>query len=222
MFDVVHCFFEQSGIFKNEFKKLGFKSFDYDILDDFNETDFVLDLFEHIDLAYINQSSIFDSITSSDLIFAFFPCTMFENQISLSFRGDNFSCRNYSSIDKLNLVSSLNSKRSRFYELFCRLVSICLTRKIPLVIENPYSSEHFLVRYFPFKPSFIDCDRRLRGDFFKKPTMYYFFNFEPKFNFIFEPSYSPGFCKTVTNVPHFERSLFTSFYANRFIREFIL
>ena len=46
MFDIVHCFFEQSGTFKNEFKKLGFKSFDYDILNDFNQTDFVLDLFE--------------------------------------------------------------------------------------------------------------------------------------------------------------------------------
>jgi hypothetical protein len=27
----VHCFFEQSGTFKNEFKKLGYEAFDYDI-----------------------------------------------------------------------------------------------------------------------------------------------------------------------------------------------
>ena len=27
-----HCFFEQSGTFKNEFKKLGYKAYDYDIL----------------------------------------------------------------------------------------------------------------------------------------------------------------------------------------------
>ena len=42
----VHCFFEQSGTFKNEFKKLGYKAIDYDILNDFNETDVVIDLFK--------------------------------------------------------------------------------------------------------------------------------------------------------------------------------
>lgn len=33
-----HCFFEQSGTFKNEFIKLGYKSYDYDIKNDFDET----------------------------------------------------------------------------------------------------------------------------------------------------------------------------------------
>lgn len=41
----VHCLFEQSGTFKNEFKKLGYESFDYDIQNDFGETDYVVDLF---------------------------------------------------------------------------------------------------------------------------------------------------------------------------------
>lgn len=45
---VVHCLFEQSGMFKNEFKKLGIEAYDYDILNDFGETDYVVDLFEHI------------------------------------------------------------------------------------------------------------------------------------------------------------------------------
>lgn len=30
-----HCFFEQSGTFKNEFKKLGYNAIDYDIQDEF-------------------------------------------------------------------------------------------------------------------------------------------------------------------------------------------
>lgn len=45
----VYCFFEQSGTFKNEFKKLGYQAFDYDIQNNFNETDFVCDLFKEID-----------------------------------------------------------------------------------------------------------------------------------------------------------------------------
>ena len=47
-----HCFFEQSGTFKNEFKKLGYDAEDYDILNDFGETDHVIDLFAEIEKAY--------------------------------------------------------------------------------------------------------------------------------------------------------------------------
>ena len=41
----VHCFFEQSGTFKNEFIKLGIPAEDYDIQDNYNETDHIIDLF---------------------------------------------------------------------------------------------------------------------------------------------------------------------------------
>lgn len=47
-----HCFFEQSGTFKKEFKKLGYDAEDYDILNDFNETDHQIDLFSEINKAY--------------------------------------------------------------------------------------------------------------------------------------------------------------------------
>lgn len=68
----VHCFFEQSGTFKNEFKKLGYEAFDYDIQNNYGETDFVIDLFAEIKKAYDEKSSIFDTITQDDLIIAFF------------------------------------------------------------------------------------------------------------------------------------------------------
>lgn len=44
----VHCLFEQSGTFKNEFKKLGIDAYDYDISNDFGQTDHVVDLFSEI------------------------------------------------------------------------------------------------------------------------------------------------------------------------------
>ena len=50
----VHLFFEQSGTFKNEFKKLGIPAEDYDIQNNFGETDHVMDLFGEIDRAYDN------------------------------------------------------------------------------------------------------------------------------------------------------------------------
>lgn len=46
--DRAHCLFEQSGTFKNEFKKLGIPAWDYDILNDYGETDYQIDLFDHI------------------------------------------------------------------------------------------------------------------------------------------------------------------------------
>lgn len=45
---IAHCLFEQSGTFKNEFKKLGIEAYDYDILNDYGETDYQIDLFSEI------------------------------------------------------------------------------------------------------------------------------------------------------------------------------
>lgn len=73
---VVHCLFEQSGTFKNEFIKLGYTAYDYDIQDDYKQTDYVIDLFAAIEGGYMNEPSIFDKISTEDLIIAFFPCIL--------------------------------------------------------------------------------------------------------------------------------------------------
>lgn len=49
---IAHLLFEQSGTFKKEFKKLGIEAYDYDILNDFNETAYQIDLFKEIEAAY--------------------------------------------------------------------------------------------------------------------------------------------------------------------------
>ena len=58
----VHCFFEQSGTFKNEFIKLGIPAEDYDIQNNFGQTDHIVDLFKAIDDAYDGKPSLFDEI----------------------------------------------------------------------------------------------------------------------------------------------------------------
>ena len=45
---IAHCLFEQSGTFKNEFKKLGIEAYDYDILNEYGQTDYQIDLFAEI------------------------------------------------------------------------------------------------------------------------------------------------------------------------------
>ena len=84
----VHCLFEQSGTFKNQLKQLGIDAEDYDILNEFGETDHVVDLFSEIERAYDGEKSIFDTIGECDLVFAFFPCTRFESVIPIAFRGE--------------------------------------------------------------------------------------------------------------------------------------
>ena len=49
---IAHLLFEQSGTFKNAFIKNGIKAYDYDVLNDFGETDYQIDLFTEIQNAY--------------------------------------------------------------------------------------------------------------------------------------------------------------------------
>ena len=77
MITKVHCMFEQSGTFKNQFIALGIDAEDYDIQNNFGQTDNVIDLFAEIENAYMGGVSVFDKIRKSDLIMAFFPCIYF-------------------------------------------------------------------------------------------------------------------------------------------------
>lgn len=217
-----YCLFEQSGTFKNEFKKLGYEAYDYDIQDEFGETDYICDLFVDIDCAYQNKESIFDDINQEDTIIAFFPCIRFEDQIQMAFRGTQFQMKNWSTEEKLEYDLKLHKELSEFYEIITKLAIVCIRRQIPLIIENPYSTTHYLTKYWAIPAKVIDKDRTLRGDFYRKPTQYWFINCEPKYNMIFE-AYVMNDVKTIENTSNkTERSLIAPEYANRFIREFIL
>lgn len=217
-----HCFFEQSGTFKNEFKKLGFQSYDYDIQDEFGETDYKIDLFNEIKKAYRDKKSIFDNISNNDTIIAFFPCIRFEDQIQMAFRGKQFQMKNWNDIKKLEYDLKLHKELSNFYELITKMTIVCLKKNIPLIIENPYSTTHYLTKYWAIPSNIIDMDRRKRGDYFKKPTQYWFINCKPKQNMVLE-AYSIIESKQIENTSSkTERSLISKDYANRFIREFII
>lgn len=217
-----HCFFEQSGTFKNEFKKLGYESIDYDIQDEFGETDRQIDLFIDIEEAYENRQSIFDEISNEDTIIAFFPYIRFEEQIQLHFRGTSYQQRAWTHEQKLEYDLKLHKELSELYKLITKLAIVCIRRKIPLIIENPYSTTHYLTKYWAIPAKVIDKDRRIRGDYFQKPTQYWFINCKPTYRMILEPQIWNE-TKTVENIHNkAERSLISKDYANRFIREFII
>ena len=113
----VHCLFEQSGTFKNEFRKLGITAYDYDILNDYGQTDFQIDLFSEIRGGYDGEQSIFDRIKPDDLIIAFFPCVRFENQIMLAFRGQAHGMEKWDYKQKMLHDMKLLSEVKENYDL---------------------------------------------------------------------------------------------------------
>jgi hypothetical protein len=107
------------------------------------------------------------------------------------------------------------------------LCYIVESRKLRCIIENPYSVNHYLSNNFPYKPSVIDLDRSLRGDYFRKPTQYFFLNCSPTNLTTIDRKYKPkkiwfmtghhgnGNCDT-------ERSMISPEYADNFINDYIL
>ena len=184
---IYHCLFEQSGTFKNEFKKLGYEAYDYDILNNFNETDYQIDIFAEIEKGYQGKESIFDNFTpDKDYLLAFFPCVRFEDQIVMHFKGNANQLKNKSDIEKLEKDIELHNELHYLYCLITKLVIISCRKGFPLMIENPKGTMHYLSRYWALEPKLIDPDRRINGDYYKKPTQYWFINCDPKQNFIFE------------------------------------
>jgi hypothetical protein len=131
-----HCFFEQSGTFKNEFIKLGIPAEDYDIQNEFGETDNIIDLFAEIEKAYEGGASCFDGIGKDDLIFAFFPCIYFCENNQLYFIGEHLALRKCSIKEKTNRIINRAREREKFYELILKFFAICEQREFKLIVEN--------------------------------------------------------------------------------------
>jgi len=224
---VAHCLFEQSGTFKNEFKKLGIDAYDYDILNEYGQTDFQIDLFDEIKKAYGGDKSIFDNFTPDDVIMAFFPCTRFECQAQLMFAGENFQAQKQSDKYKLEQDLRVHKELSELYDNLTMLTIVVIDKGLRMVIENPATQPHYLTKYWCMKPQLIDRDRRLNGDYCTKPTQYWFIGFEPEQNVVFEPldfvdrriiewmEKGEKDRKTLRSEIHPQ-------YANRFIRQYIL
>lgn len=168
---------------------------------------------------------------------AFFPCVRFENQIMLFFRGQAAQMKKWTLIEKMQNCMKLQDELTEMYHLVNMLFIVCMRKKINLVVENPYSEEHYLRRYWCLPATIIDKDRRDRGDYYKKPTQFWFVNFKPKQNLIFEAqNWNAIEAKDairmmtkkdlekcgITADKKVARSMIHPDYAERFIREFIL
>ena len=226
----VHCFFEQSGTFKNEFIKLGIPTKDYDIQNNFGQTDHVVDLFAEIESAYKGGVSVFDSICCDDLIMAFFPSIEFSCVAQMWYNLNHRDYEKWPYKKRIDYMIEKNNSRARMFDLLNKMCGVCLDRGFRLIFENPWAINTYLkTTVFLQRPSVIDNDRTLRGDYMNKPTAYWYFNCEPTNGYSYQPTNKSelkhilklrkgkekGLCSE-------ERSMISPDYARNFICDFIL
>lgn len=159
---------------------------------------------------------------------AFFPCIYFE---SLQMCYYSMECRNTMSKprdEQYRIVFDRIDKRNKFHLLLYKLYAVCDLRGLRLIIENPGNHPHYLIsmQNFP-KPTFIDKNRRLRGDYFIKPTAYWFLNITPTngksyYNNPIQKIVSQCKGSPTGGICSKERSELAPEYARNFICDFIL
>lgn len=170
--------------------------------------------------------TIFDSMSCDDLIIAFFPCIYFE---SLSMMNFSWTATNYRKKTKMEALELILKRAKDRYDMYIRLlkfVGVATKRNLRLIIENPWSMQHYLKQgNFLQPPSVVDMDRTRRGDTFKKPTAYWYFGCEPTEGFTYQPKKAkrvldqPGAKNGICSE---ERSMISPDYARNFICDFIL
>ena len=226
--DKVWCLFEQSGTFKNEFKKLGYDVVDVDIKNNFGETDYQIDIFSEIEKAYEGgQETIFDKMSKDGLIMAFFPCIFFCESNTINFRLDSHNYRKLDIRGKTEQIIKRSESRDYFFQLATKMVCVVIERDLRMIIENPYQSQSYMCNNFIFPPTIIDKDRTLRGDYFKKPTGYWYVNCINTFGKSIQQDKERKIIRKCKSAPSQglcseERSLISSDYARNFICDFII
>ncbi len=102
-----------------------------------------------------------------------------------------------------------------------------MQRGLRMIMENPYSQQTFLKTNFILPPTFVDTDRTRRGDYYVKPTAYWFVNCENTNGFTLQkdkekkaiikarPGKQAGICSQ-------ERSMISTDHARNFICDLII
>ena len=102
-----------------------------------------------------------------------------------------------------------------------------MQKGLRFIMENPWSEQTFLKSNFVMAPTFVDNNRTLRGDYFKKTTAYWFINCLPTNGLTLQ---KPREQKRIMDMKRGvrsgicseERSMISPDYARNFICDFIL
>lgn len=217
----VHCLFEQSGTFRDEFRRLNYPALDYDIANEFGKTDVVCNIFRLLEVWRSGGYTLLNKFTPDDFLMIFFPCTYFSSQSQAQFLWNNNCYRGMSPGLKVEKILERSAMREIYYRRMVTLYGFLIERGLRAVIENPWGkSTSFLCNNFVVSPDVIDTNRRRRGDWFRKPTAYWFVNCTPGKGRTY---LCPSQYKTVEGEDYgIARSLISPDYARAFIKDYIL
>lgn len=158
---------------------------------------------------------------------AFFPCIYFSclSQMSIF-----WGCTNYRKLSvkqKTDAILERSHNREYFFGLAAKMLCVAEERGLRLIMENPWSMQHFLKGNFVLPPTLIDKDRSLRGDVYKKPTAYWFIRCEPTNGLTIQKDKHVKRVIDMKKGEHAglcseERSMISPDYARNFICDFIL
>lgn len=130
---------------------------------------------------------------------------------------------------KTEYILKRASDREYFYAILIKLFCVINERGLRMVVENPATMPHYLLfqENFVMPPTMIDGDRRKRGDYFQKPTAYWFVGCHPTSGHSFQKPKEERVvvkCKggSRAGLCSEERSMISPDYARNFICDFIL
>lgn len=158
---------------------------------------------------------------------AFFPCIYFSSLSQMEMSLTDVNKRKMPLADRYEFVINRSRQRQQFLELLIKLMGACELRGLRLIVENPWAMQTYLKNGFIKAPSLVDNNRTLRGDYFVKPTAYWFINATPTHGMTIQkdkkskpvrdarPAKQAGICSE-------ERSMISPDYARNFICDFIL
>ena len=156
-----------------------------------------MDLFQAIEDAYDGKPSIFDDFTEDDLIMAFFPCIKFCSVMEQIQHEDfydqsqkrkkNFGTPEYYQ-QKWSVLRNFSQERFLFYDLALKLTAVVQIKGLRMIMENPWHPTNFTNHFWFARVSLIDKNRTLRGDYFRKPTGYWYTNCKPTFGESYQPT----------------------------------
>ena len=137
---------------------------------------------------------------------------------------------NYRALDdlvKIEKILERTEKRKEFFERLIKFCAVCIDYKIRMIFENPWSEQTYLKANFLKTPDVVDANRMERGDYYKKPTAYWFWNCKPTKGFSYQNDKVQKIINDCKKAPKAglcseERSLISSDYARNFICDFII
>lgn len=89
---------------------------------------------------------------------------------------------------KWKVLRNYSQERFYFYDLALKMTAVVQIKQLRMIIENPWHPTNFTNHFWFLRTSLIDKDRTRRGDYYRKPTAYWYVNCVPTDGESFQPT----------------------------------